>query len=143
MTELERKALLGDKQAQQELTEMGIAIACPLCGNTQNFIVLAPNNIEKIPEKMIGDIDADYDEFTLICDTCELSITGKSFKELLTKWNTRPAPPIGRCWECAQKEKAIVNSKGFLICPISGMEIYDEDYCSYFEPKESEENEID
>lgn len=51
-----------------------------------------------------------------------------------------PAKPIGRCKDCANKEKATVNAKGFLVCPASGMEITDNDFCSYFEPKGGEEN---
>lgn len=31
MTELERLALLGDKQAQKECTEKGIVLPCPKC----------------------------------------------------------------------------------------------------------------
>lgn len=48
---------------------------------------------------------------------------------------SRKVPTIGRCKDCANKEKAVVNAKGFLVCPASGMEITDEDFCSYFEPK--------
>ena len=32
MTELERRALLGDKEAQKECTEKGIVLPCPFCG---------------------------------------------------------------------------------------------------------------
>ena len=32
MTDLERRALLGDKQAQEECTEKGIVLPCPFCG---------------------------------------------------------------------------------------------------------------
>lgn len=38
---------------------------------------------------------------------------------------------VVRCKNCNYKEKATVNDKGFLICPASGMEITDEDFCSY------------
>ena len=43
---------------------------------------------------------------------------------------------VTRCKNCAQKERATVNEKGFLICPASGMEITPGDFCSYGEPKE-------
>lgn len=33
MTELERRALLGDRQAQEECTRLGIVLPCPFCGN--------------------------------------------------------------------------------------------------------------
>ena len=32
MTDLERRALLGDKEAQKECTEKGIVLTCPVCG---------------------------------------------------------------------------------------------------------------
>ena len=32
MTEFERKAMLGDKQAQEECTRKGIVLSCPFCG---------------------------------------------------------------------------------------------------------------
>lgn len=38
-----------------------------------------------------------------------------------------------KCKFCEEKKRATVNEKGFLICPASGMEITDDDYCSYFE----------
>lgn len=34
MTELERKALMGDKEAQEECTRQGIVLNCPRCGKT-------------------------------------------------------------------------------------------------------------
>lgn len=33
MTELERKALMGDEQAQEECTRQGIVLPCPFCGS--------------------------------------------------------------------------------------------------------------
>ena len=41
------------------------------------------------------------------------------------------AVPVVFCRECMYRQKAKVNRKGFLICPASGMEITDDDYCSY------------
>lgn len=32
MTDLERRALLGDRQAQEECTRHGIVLPCPFCG---------------------------------------------------------------------------------------------------------------
>ena len=43
---------------------------------------------------------------------------------------------VTRCKNCAHKERATVNEKGFLICQASGMEITPDDFCSYGEPKE-------
>ena len=37
------------------------------------------------------------------------------------------------CKECRYMQEAKVNKKGFSICPASGMEIADDDFCSYAE----------
>jgi hypothetical protein len=46
------------------------------------------------------------------------------------------AMPVVRCGECRYRELAKVNCKGYTICPASGMEITDDDFCSYGERKE-------
>ena len=43
------------------------------------------------------------------------------------------AEELVRCKDCAYMPEAKVNKKGFLICPASGMEITDDDFCSYGE----------
>ena len=43
-----------------------------------------------------------------------------------------------RCEECEYRKDARVNKNGFLICPASGMEITDNDYCSYGERMNNE-----
>lgn len=40
---------------------------------------------------------------------------------------------VVRCKDCVYFVEAKVNSKGFRICPASGMEITDTDFCSYGE----------
>lgn len=40
---------------------------------------------------------------------------------------------VVRCKDCKYYEQAKVNNKGFLICPASGMEITEADFCSYGE----------
>ena len=46
---------------------------------------------------------------------------------------TADVAPVVKCKECKYYESAKVNNKGFLICPASGMEITDNDFCSYGE----------
>ena len=53
---------------------------------------------------------------------------------------TVPAEVVVHCRDCKYKTQSKVNKKGFLICPASGMEITDNDYCSYGERRESEES---
>ena len=43
---------------------------------------------------------------------------------------------VVRCKNCRYYQSAKVNKKGFLICPASGMEITENDFCSYGEPLE-------
>lgn len=38
---------------------------------------------------------------------------------------------VVRCKDCSYFCKATVNKKGFLICPASGIDITDNDFCSY------------
>ena len=38
---------------------------------------------------------------------------------------------VARCKDCQYYQDAKINKKGFLICPASGMEITETDYCSY------------
>lgn len=45
--------------------------------------------------------------------------------------------PVVRCRDCVHWREAVINDKGFLICPASGMEITESDYCSYGEREEN------
>ena len=123
MTDLERLALLGDQKAQEECTRQEILLRCPFCGGAAQIIRFR---------------DYGWKQFKVSCDRCFMSF-GKNFydeKKAIEQWNTRPAPPIGCCKDCAEKEKATVNQKVFLICPASGMDITDYDFCSWFKQRE-------
>jgi hypothetical protein len=43
------------------------------------------------------------------------------------------AVQVVRCKDCEHFEAATVNKKGFLICPNTGMDIWDECYCAHGE----------
>ena len=80
--ELKRRALLGDREAQQECTRSEIVLPCPKCGK---------GKIIYWDKKMKW----------YSCWDCGLkSSPKKSFEEALSNWNTRPAPPVGRCRDC-------------------------------------------
>lgn len=83
MTDFERRALLGDKQAQEECTRSGIVLPCPFCGS------------HKIRTSNWG-------MWRCWCTEC-LCKSDDELRErdAIKKWNTRPAPPIGRCKDCA------------------------------------------
>lgn len=62
----------------------------------------------------------------------------------LRAWNTRHAPPIGRCGECKHSTNPaaltmIYGEPGTLTChhgPCNRRNVNENDFCSYFEPKE-------
>lgn len=63
----------------------------------------------------------------------------KEAEDMLESAPTVDAVEVVRCRDCCYKDKANVNNKGFLICPASGMEITDDDYCSYGKHKGGDE----
>ncbi|MGI5958998.1 MAG: Lar family restriction alleviation protein [Massiliimalia sp.] len=90
MTELERRALLGDEKAQEECTDKGIILPCPFC---KNKAVLFKHEglygVRCTDTLCIGyDITAEYGEQIVA----------------IGDWNARPAPPIGKCGECAMED---------------------------------------
>lgn len=121
MNDLERRALLGDAEAQRECTEKGIVLPCPFCGN------------EPITE-----------DNRVFCGACGLAYEELDAGLSLRAWNTRPAPPIGRCGECKHSTNPaaltmIYGEPGTLTChhgPCNRRNVNENDFCSYFEPKE-------
>lgn len=130
--ELIRRALMGDKQAQKECTAKGIVLPCPLCGSKAT-----------IQQDITG-----KESYHVVCnnvkDMCNLisglTTWGESEENALKAWNTRPAPPIGRCGECEfytvlghcklhSQEPDQYGSGAYV-------EMLPDDFCSYFEPRE-------
>lgn len=111
MTELERRALLGDRQAQEECTRQGIVLACPMCGKKEVLTLHSNGNV--------------YHNYTIEC-----AFNGRFVR--IKDWNTRPAPPIGRCKDCANWYK------GHCTHGQCAAEPTDKDFfCGNFEPKEA------
>ena len=63
----------------------------------------------------------------------------QTVRDILADAPTIDAVPVVRCQECRYYPTAKVNEKGFLICPASGMEITETDYCSYGERMDKED----
>ena len=120
--ELIRRALLGSREAQQECTEKGIVLPCPFCGSDSKVF-------------------ADIDLFGARCvdSTCighdmraEYYLRDRAIED----WNTRQAPPIGRCGECKWYE---YGKAWYPYCNHpDGLanSVKTTDFCSFFEPKE-------
>ena len=117
--ELIRRALMGDKQAQEECTAEGIVLPCPFCGG----------NKIKTPY-VCGD-------HFIECSSCHsASNIVSSRKQALKLWNTRPAPSIGRCGECKYFYSCISETGCTNPLGMYQTELTEIDYCSYFKPKE-------
>ncbi len=142
MTDLERRALLGDAEAQRECTEKGIVLACPCCRGKARVRYTGNGSG---PFGYISNIYYRSNPGFIMCDKCGLS-TSKMNRvcRALAKWNTRPAPPIGRCGECKHSTNPaaltmIYGEPGTLTChhgPCNRRNVNENDFCSYFEPKE-------
>lgn len=114
--ELIRRALMGDREAQQECTRSEIVLPCPKCGK---------GKIIYWDKKMKW----------YSCWNCGLkSSPKKSFEEALRDWNTRPAPPIGRCKDCSRYLPISKKCR----CSFGGLwgEVNELSFCSYFKLKE-------
>lgn len=119
MTELERRALLGDRQAQEEYTRNGVVLPCPFCGG----------------KAMIEYDDIMPFEYSVFCEDCGVMPSISEDKQVaISVWNTRTAPPIGRCGECLYSTE--LDENGMLFCENLSVGMKRDDFCSDFEPKE-------
>ena len=64
-----------------------------------------------------------------------LGIPNDEIEDIVNEIPTADVVEVVRCKDCKYFQTAKVNNKGFLICPASGMEITETDYCSYGERK--------
>ena len=113
--ELIRRALLGSREAQKECTRRGIVLPCPFCGSENTVI-------------------SNWGLWRVWCQEC----LGKSDDQLsqadaIRKWNTRPAPPIGRCKDCFHYHS---EGPGVGYCSRDDQGREGTNFCSEFEPKE-------
>lgn len=119
--ELIRCALMGDKKAQKECTEKRIVLPCWRCGEEAEIKELHTGG------KPIHVVS---------CKKHYCGAAGCAFgtqQKAIEYWNTRPAPPIGRCGECKHYYSESP-STGYCdnVQDVKG----NTDYCSCFEPKE-------
>lgn len=128
MNELERRALLGDRQAQERLTELRIPIRCPLCGNPVVLMEVEPHS------EKIGLIEYKYDGGAFLTCSCGYAISGDDKADVIRKHNARPAPPIGRCKECAHWRGDTGDE--WSACKITDCRMGAEEYCNNFSAKE-------
>lgn len=125
--ELSRRALMGDKQAQEDCTAKGIALPCPFCGKEMR---------ERKTRKWTATKDEPINR-TVVEHQAKTGcyLDNWAFdKELdLESWNTRQAPPIGRCGECMNATNSGIN---IVFCDYFEHDMMPDDFCSCFEPRE-------
>lgn len=129
MTELERRALMGDKQAQRDCTAKGIILPCLKCHGEVKISSVGQNGNRL--------------EMGFRCNRCGLELVYGQYllkggmdifatenPTPLAQWNDRPAPPVGRCGECKYYFGNIPWNPN-VIC----INMKHDDFCSYFESK--------
>ena len=123
--ELIRRALLGSREAQKQCTEAGIVLPCWRCGGES-----------EIQELHTGGKP-------IYAVTCKKTYCGaygcacSTQQKAIEYWNTRPAPPVGRCKDCQWYE---YGKAWYPYCNHpDGLanSVKTTDFCSYFEPKEA------
>ena len=126
MTDIVRRALLGDAETQRECTEKGIVLPCWRCGGEANVYQTSAFGRP------------------LYAVSCKKHYCGaygcarRTEKEAILYWNTRPAPPIGRCGEC---RNGIPYKSEHIMCKGRWTDKVYTDFCSDFEPKGDEQDE--
>mgnify|MGYP001623113261 FL=1 len=136
--ELIHRALMGEKRAQEECTQKRIALPCPFCGKEDSVETLDCYTAEGLKCESER-FRKDY--FKCVCNYlkggCGTSTgVSKTKQEALEKWNTRPAPTVGRCKDCRWYE---YGKAWYPYCNHpDGLanSVKTTDFCSYFEPKE-------
>lgn len=120
MTDLERRALLGDREAQEECTRQEILLPCPFCGS------------KKI-------IRSNWGMWRCWCSDCK-SAAGDalSARDALKNWNARTAPPVGRCGTCRWGLPDENTNGPDIFCDQFDKWLLKDDFCSCYEPKEAD-----
>ena len=117
--ELIRRALLGDQQAQKECTEKEIVLPCWRCGGES-----------EIQELHTGGKPI----YAVTCKKTYCGAYGCAYstqQKAIEYWNTRPAPPVGRCGICSRQKPRGQS----LFCYVNGI-VHSDGFCDYFKPRE-------
>lgn len=135
MTDFERRALMGDKKAQEECTEKGIVLPCPYCGGQAKITYSIEDHVD--------DLYTWYIVGCRICGTSTFSYIAyrehyrNGEREAISDWNTRVLPNF---WPCGACEYGQVNKDGSFYCPYfhaltadTNQEI---DCCCKYKPRE-------
>ena len=100
---------------------------------------MKPIDIDKI-DKLLSDVHAAFmhvqSKVDDVVNRDVSSIVQAEIQRLIADTTTvEDAVQVVRCKDCVHFEDATVNAKGFLICPNTGMDIWDECYCAHGEKR--------
>ena len=138
--ELIRRALLGDQDAQKQCTEKEIVLPCWRCGGES-----------EIQELYTGGKPI----YAVTCKKTHCGAYGcahSTQQKAIEYWNTRPAPPIGRCKDCVWSREPtkedyteigrdVLAYKDSLVCDFCEDAKWKDDFCSYFKKRKEKNNE--
>ena len=126
MTDLVRRAQLGDREAQEECTRQGIVLPCPFCGAKAEIDVVKKGykSIISCKTHWCGFLRHSYNNGDTDVNAA---------RRLLSSWNTRQGPPIVRCGECKHWHKEHCTRGPSPCCTLQTPADY---YCPYGEPRE-------
>lgn len=120
--ELIRRALMGSREAQKQCTEAGIVLPCWRCGGES-----------EIQELHTGGKP-------IYAVTCKKTYCGaygcacSTQQKAIEYWNTRSAPPVGRCKDCLWYLPISKRCK-YSLGGLWG-EVNELSFCSCFKPKD-------
>lgn len=120
--ELIRRALMGSQEAQKKCTEKGLVLPCWRCGGEV-----------EVQELHTGGKP-------IYAVTCKKTYCGaygcahSTQQKAIEYWNTRPAPPVGRCKDCLWYLPISKRCK-YSLGGLWG-EVNELSFCSCFKPKE-------
>ena len=106
---------------------------------------MKPIDIDKI-DKLLSDVHAAFmhvqSKVDDVVNRDVSSIVQAEIQRLIADTTTvEDAVQVVRCKDCVHFEDAKVNAKGFLICPNTGMDIWDECYCAHGERTDNDSKE--
>ena len=121
--------MLGDREAQEECTRRGIVLPCWRCGGEANVYQTSAFGRP------------------LYAVSCKKHYCGaygcahRTEQEAISYWNTRHAPPIGRCASCACWDENTCECVAAANIEVAYHRYTEPDFfCGDYEPKDGEEN---
>lgn len=131
MTELERRALLGDREAQEECTRQGIVLPCPLG---------IDHKIRVYNYDPCDGYQGNLSRWRIQCE-CGICLENENLEKLKGKWNTRAAPPVMRCRTCGWvTNSAEYTDSMFVFCAMFKCLVLKDGFCISYRPKEEKES---